>query len=165
MTMANGIMTHTHQGTLTSALILVVLLSAGCRSSNGDRTGSHNMDDLTGVEWRLVRMVASDTTVTRDDLARAVTLEFTLDDHEQSEGGKLATGYGPCNSFSVAYRTEGGGDISFDNVVSTYMACEEEIMMHEHLLFQGLQEATSYAVDDSSLQIRSEGITLTYESI
>ena len=158
-------MTHILQNAGTASIILILLLAAACRASNGDRTVPQGTDDLTGVEWQLVRIESSDTTVMKDDLARAVTLEFSMDDHEQSEDGKLATGYAPCNSFSAAYRTEGGGDISFDNLVSTYMACEEEIMLHERLLFEALQEATAYTMDDSSLQILSEGVTLTYESI
>ena len=37
-------------------------------------------------------------------------------------------------------------------------------MMHERLLFHGLEEATAYTIENSTLQIISENITLTYEA-
>ena len=83
---------------------------------------------------------------------------------DRDERGRLVSGYASCNGFSAAYRTEGERSISFDDIVSTFIACEDEIMMHERLLFHGLEEATAYTIENSTLQIISENITLTYEA-
>ena len=99
--------------------------------------------------------------VTSDDLARDVTIEFTSDEHDRVEGGRLVSA--PCNGFSAAYRTEGERSLSFDDIVSTFIACEDEIMMRERLLFQ-VEEATAYTIEGSTLQIISDNITLTYEA-
>lgn len=157
-------MSHSLQIHESAAFILITLLAAGCRLSTGDRGGSQGDADLVGVEWQLVQIEAPEATVTSDDLARDVTLEFSSDEHDRDERGRLVSGYAPCNGFSAAYRTEGERSISFDDIVGTYMACEDEIMMQERLLFQGLEESTAYTIESSTLQIISDNITLTYEA-
>jgi heat shock protein HslJ len=160
-------MPHSHQihkSAPFTLIILIILIAAGCRLSTGDRGGAQGDADLVGVEWQLVQIEASEASVTRDDLARDVTLEFSSDEHDRVEGGRLVSGYAPCNGFSAGYRTEGEGSISFDDIVGTFMACDDDIMMHERLLFQGLDEATAYTIESLTLQIISENITLTYEA-
>lgn len=157
-------MSHSLDILKSATFILIILSAAGCQVSPGDRGGAPADADLVGAEWQLVRIEAPEATVRSDDLARDVTLEFTADEHDRDEGGRLVTGHAPCNGFSAAYRTEGERSISFDDIVSTFIACEDDIMMHERLLFQGLEEATAYTIEGSTLQITSENISLTYEA-
>lgn len=160
--------------------LLILFILAACETSNGgqepsadgdaeqglddDRRLAANEPSLEGVEWHLTEISAPEEDVTSDELIRPVTLEFLPEDHQRETGARLVTGYGPCNSFSAAYLTEAEGEIWFSDIVSTRMACEEEVMRHERLLFDGLDNAEAYEVDKSSLRIRSDSITLSYEA-
>ena len=157
-------MSHSLHILKSATFILIILSAAGCQISPGDRGGARTDADLVGAQWLLVRIEAPEATVTSDDLARDVTLEFTSDEHDRDERARLVSGHAPCNGFSAAYRTEGERSISFDDIVSTFIACEDDIMTHERLLFQGLSEATEYTIEGSTLQIISENILLTYEA-
>lgn len=158
-------MPHSSLHPLFAALALVIIFAAGCQTSNSDRAAAEFDDRLAGTDWLLVQIESDEADVASDELTRPVTLQFTAEEHEREASRRLATGEAPCNSFSAAYRIEGESEITFDDVVTTFVACGDEVMLHERLLYDALNEATTYELDGSTLQIMSETVTLTFESI
>lgn len=160
--------------------LIILLTLAACERSNGDqepsaqdqpeqrldgeRALSANDNSLEGVEWHLTEISAPDEDVTREQLTRAVTLEFLPEDHERETGARVVTGYAPCNTFSATYLSEAEGEISFSDIIRTRMACEDDVMRHERLLFDALDNAEAYQVDESTLRISSDSISLRYDA-
>ena len=74
-----------------------------------------------------------------------VTLEFQDD--------MQAAGLGGCNSFGAQYEAT-NGDISFTEIISTLIACEEEgVMEQEAAYFQALENAEEFELIDGDLRI------------
>lgn len=61
-------------------------------------------------------------------------------------------GNSSCNGFSGKYTVE-GNEITFSDLVSTLMACEEPVMQQEEVMYLVLKDTASFEIDGSTLTI------------
>jgi len=77
--------------------------------------------------------------------------------------GGQAGGFGGCNSYGSEYRIE-GNSISFEQIVSTLVACAEEtVTRQEQEYFQALGSASSYEISGNQLMITYDEGLLVFE--
>ena len=69
------------------------------------------------------------------------------------EDGKISDNVG-CNSFSGEYDVH-GGDLTFDKVMSTLIACSDPIAEQEGVTFAVLSRSASYVLEGNTLTITS----------
>ena len=81
-----------------------------------------------------------------------VTLVFT-------EGG--VSGNGGCNGFGGSFQYD-ANTISFSQLISTLIACDQPISDQENAFFDALSKATSYSLNGNQLQISYDGGVLTF---
>jgi heat shock protein HslJ len=98
-----------------------------------------------------------------DDLEPAlpdsrVTLNFDFDH-------KTASGNAGCNHYSASF-TLRGSSLSFEQLMSTLMACyPEEVMQQETLFTSLLGQVTSYRIEEDFLVLSTEdGVELLFQS-
>lgn len=72
-------------------------------------------------------------------------------------------GQAGCNQYSGSYQYE-NGTLTFSNIVSTLMACEQSIMDQEIAFLEALQTATSFQLNNGQLQIFYNGGVLTFSA-
>jgi heat shock protein HslJ len=103
-------------------------------------------NDLTGTSWHLVSYgQANQQTPAADGVTTLV--QFTLD-------GQVSGSLG-CNQFSGKYSVK-GDKITFDQLISTLMACPEPQMSQETAAFQVLSGTVRFELTDNSLVIFDE---------
>lgn len=78
-----------------------------------------------------------------------VTLEFNAN--------TKISGFGGCNKYGGSYKTS-GKNISFNNVYSTEMACDN--MQVESTFYAALKKADSYNISGSKLMLYERGALL-----
>lgn len=106
---------------------------------------------LTGKVWELTQIEnTADGTVETPSTGVLPTLEFT-------EDGKIS-GNGGCNGFGGLYATAEGNKVTFTEIISTLMACDNTDI--ETVYFNGLNGAESYAFDGDMLKITASGGTV-----
>lgn len=98
------------------------------------------LSPLAGTAWEL-RSLNFETPVLPET---TVTLQFGFDDRAFGSGG--------CNSFSSGYTTS-EDSINFGMLISTLMACSDDIMAQEMAYFAALEAATSFMLADDQLFI------------
>lgn len=96
---------------------------------------------LSGVNWQLVEYLNPNNEMVTP------TTEATLSFLEGQAAGSAG-----CNSFSANYRLD-GSTLTFDQPVSTLMACEEGVMAQEEDVLNRLVQTQSFAVVDGQLQL------------
>jgi heat shock protein HslJ len=103
-------------------------------------------NDLTGTSWHLVSYGPESQQI---PAAEGVTtlVQFTLD-------GQVSGSLG-CNQFSGQYSVK-GDKITFDQLISTLMACPEPQMSQESAGFQVLTGTVKFQLDGNSLVIFDE---------
>ncbi len=74
------------------------------------------------------------------------------------------SGNGGCNSIGGTYEVS-DEIVTFDNVVSTLMACDDPRMAQEGAVTHVLSGAAEFEVNDQTLTIRSNGTTLVFTSV
>lgn len=122
----------------------------------GEQLVFKRVDALAGSQWRLVAYGAADAE-TPVPAGSVVTLLF-------DENGR-AGGSGGCNSYSGSYTAEGDA-IRFGQMVSTLMACAEEVMQQERAYLNALQAAARYELADDTLVIRyGDGEQLVFKRL
>ena len=129
---------------LLNLFILVLILSA-CASQASPITGS----------WRLTAYGSPDAptpAVTEVD----ATLTFDVD-------GKISGNDG-CNSMSGQYEVS-GDQITFSQVTSTLMACEEPQMAQEQAVYAVFSDAATFKLDGSTLTIMRDNLVLVFASV
>ncbi len=119
---------------VASTLILSV---AACGEQSGTEAS------LDGTSWRLVSM-GTPGSETPAIAGQEPTLEF-------QDGGQ-AVGSGGCNSFGARYEVS-GGSVSFTEMTSTLMACEQNVMDQEQLYFEALRTAGDFQLSGDQLTI------------
>lgn len=108
------------------------------------------LSPLAGTAWEL-RSLNFETPVLPET---TVTLEFSFDNRAFGSGG--------CNSFSSGYTTS-EDSISFGMLISTLMACQDDIMAQEMAYFAALEAATNFMLADDQLFITyGDGDQLTF---
>jgi heat shock protein HslJ len=104
---------------------------------------------LEGVDWQLTEYLAQDGALAAPVAAATITFQ------DEQSGGNAG-----CNRFSAGYSVE-GQQLTFDQAVSTMMACAEPIMAQEQAFFANLGLAASYEIVENQLNIfNAEGDTL-----
>jgi len=119
--------------------VLIILISAlitGCSSS--DNSGDNSA--LTGTEWVLFEM---DGVKYEPASGKSVTLK--LDSKEKSIGGRA-----PCNTYGGPY-TKSSNKLSFGNLFSTEMACDE--LDKETAYFKQMQKVFAYQISGDKLYL------------
>jgi heat shock protein HslJ len=96
-------------------------------------------DDLAGLSWRLV-------SIDGEGIPDSVTVTLIF------ETNGRAGGTGGCNNYGAVYSVD-GSSITFAEIVSTLMACVDEVNQIESAYFAALQTAIRYTLDTDRLVI------------
>ncbi len=112
-------------------------------------TLAQEADVLAGTQWRLVSL---DGETVLD--GTAITLLFDLEGQAAGSAG--------CNSYGGSYTVD-GDEVGFDALISTMMACADDIMAQETAYLTALQAAARYELDEDRLSIETrEDATLVF---
>jgi heat shock protein HslJ len=122
----------------TIAFLLVISLSAILMSACA--TPSGNAAPLPGTKWELVTLNG-----TAPVEGTSVTLFFGEDDR--------AGGNASCNTYSGSYKVA-GSNLTFEQMMSTMMACETAINEQEQAYLKVLGETKSYEVTGGNLILK-----------
>jgi heat shock protein HslJ len=79
-----------------------------------------------------------------------------------NEDGTMAGNSG-CNGFSGRYALD-GDQITFSDLVSTLMACEEPVMQQENVMYLVLKDTASFEIDGSTLTVTNGDNQLVFTS-
>jgi len=79
------------------------------------------------------------------------------------EDGTL-TGHSGCNGLGGDYTVE-GDQITFSQIISTLMACEDPIMTQEGAVHQVLTETASFKIEGNTLTITNKDTVLVLELV
>jgi heat shock protein HslJ len=77
-----------------------------------------------------------------------------------NEDGTM-TGNSGCNGFSGRYTVE-GDQITFSEIVSTLMACDEPVMQQEEVVYQVLTDTASFEIEGTTLTITKNDNMLVF---
>ena len=114
-------------------------------------TGDTTFGGLGGVTWTLVSYGSPDAPVAVLENA-PITLTFSAEGIGGSAG---------CNSYFGAFQYD-VGTITFTDIGSTLIACEQPIMDQETAYLEALRTATAYQITDGQLQITYDGGVLSF---
>lgn len=117
-------------------ILFTAALVMGCNSSES----SGDKSPLTGTEWVLYEM---DGVKYEPASGKSVTLK--LDSKEKSVNGKA-----PCNTYGGPY-TKSSNKLSFGNLFSTEMACDE--LDKENTYFKMMQKVFAYQISGDKLYL------------
>jgi heat shock protein HslJ len=108
---------------------------------------------LVGTTWNLVQMSGNLQPVP----GAGITMSFD----ETNIGGSSG-----CNSYSTTYAASADGAISFnaETMISTMMACSEEIMSVEMAYLDALRTVSAYALDGDTLRLTYADGELTFSA-
>lgn len=125
-------------------LLFVVILSA-CTSQDAGLIG----------KWKLTAYGPPDSVTPAVSDADA-TLTF-------GEDG-IVSGSGGCNSLGGEYEVN-GNEITFGEITSTLMACDDARMAQESAVMQVLSSAAEYEIDGQTLTITNEDLVLVLSAV
>ena len=126
-------------------LLLIVLLLAACTSQSSALTG----------EWKLIAYGPLESMNTSVNDTNA-SLTFAEDGTVSGNGG--------CNSLGGEYTVE-GKTITFGQLTSTLMACDESLMNQETIVMQVLNGTAEFEIEDQTLAITNNGMVLVFSQI
>ena len=75
-----------------------------------------------------------------------------------NEDGTIGGNSG-CNGFGGQYTVE-GNQVSFSEIVSTLILCDEPLMSQEEAVHQVLNETATYEIDGTTLTLTNNGMVL-----
>lgn len=75
-----------------------------------------------------------------------------------NEDGTVAGNSG-CNGFGGNYTVE-DDQVTFSDIVSTLIACEEPLMSQEEVVLQVMADSATYNVDGNTLTLTGDGMVL-----
>jgi heat shock protein HslJ len=108
--------------------------------------------DPTETAW-----VLESGTVDGAEIALVDSHPITLTFDEGQAGGSAG-----CNTYGAAYEIS-GAEISFDEAISTMMACEPtEVMDAETAYLTALDVVTGFSATEDSLTLTGEGVELVF---
>ena len=123
--------------------LVTILAAAGFMLSACSKSTTEA--NLAGTSWTLVSYGPAD-----NQTPAAVGVQTNLD---FSKEDKISGNLG-CNGFGGKYRVK-GGEIVFDQLISTMMACPEPRMTQENTAFKVLNGTVQYTLDAGTLIIHS----------
>lgn len=114
-------------------MLLLVMFLVACTNRSTPTT------DLTNRQWQLIELEGQSPL----PLAQALSMAF-------DSTGRIS-GFAGCNFFSGRYRVE-GTIISISDVVITLMACADDAVTTQEVMFhQALQAVTQYELNAGTL--------------
>ncbi len=133
---------------ITASLVSLMLLAgifflAGCAQSM--EGGSTEPQKLLIPRWFLSELTLDGQKVEVPVGQQQITLRF-------EEGGK-ANGNGGCNSFGTNYKAGKDGKLSFGQITSTLMACDN--MLQESAYLEALARVQQFKVEEGKLTLSS----------
>lgn len=133
---------------ITASLVSLMLLAgifflAGCAQSM--EGGSADPQKLMIPRWFLSELTLDGQKVEIPVGQQQITLRF-------EEGGK-ANGNGGCNSFGTDYKAGKDGKLSFGQITSTLMACDN--MLQESAYLEALARVQQFKVEEGKLTLSS----------
>jgi heat shock protein HslJ len=148
-------MHHARVLAVVSAATLLLLSTAPAASqspSSSDPSPGAELP-LEGTHWLLGEIADGDAVT---PVASGVNASLILTDGS-------AGGFSGCNQFLAAYELS-GTSLSFGDVASTMIACDEATMALEGQYFSALGLVASYAIDGTALTLTDAGgaIVLSY---
>jgi len=76
-------------------------------------------------------------------------------------GDGTVTGNSGCNEFGGSYKVE-GNQITFDQVTSTLMACDEPRMAQEDVVHKVLTDTATYKIEGNTLTLTNNDLVLVF---
>lgn len=120
---------------------------------NATETPVADVGALEG-NWMLVSYGSSESPIAPLETS-PVTLSF---------GPEGVVGNAGCNQFGGSFQFE-NGTLTFSNLVSTLMACDEAIMAQETAIMDALATTTTFQVADGVLTINYDGGALIFNAV
>jgi heat shock protein HslJ len=126
-------------------LLTLSLVLAACGSQPASLTGTWMLTGY-GLENSLIPALTEDEAM----------LTF-------GEDGTVA-GSGGCNSLGGEYEVD-GNQITFGEIVSTLMACDDSRMAQEGVVTQVLSGTAQYKIEDNTLKLMNNDMVLVYSAV
>ncbi len=127
------------------ALVVLSLAITACSARSGEEPAS-----LTGI-WKLTSYGPADArTAAVPDASAAITF---------NQDGSV-TGNSGCNGFGGKYSVE-GDKVTFSEVVSTLMACDNPRMEQEKAVLQVLSGTATYKTEGNTLALTNGDMVLS----
>jgi heat shock protein HslJ len=126
------------------ALLLIVLVVSACTAKSGGAASS-----LIG-SWKL-------TSYSRADVLTPAVTDTEAGLTFKDDG--TVTGNSGCNSLGGNYKVE-GDQVTFDQIVSTLMACDEPRMAQEGAVQQVLTNTATYKIEGNTLTLTNNDVVL-----
>ncbi len=121
-------------------LLFLLVISTSAILMSACATPAGNAPALPGTKWELVTLNGAAPVV-----GTSVTLFF-------GEDGQAA-GNASCNTYGGSYKTA-GSNLTFEQMMSTMMACEPAIMEQEQAYLKVVGETKSYEVTGGNLTLK-----------
>lgn len=102
--------------------------------------------DLAGSQWDVLSYNNGNEAVVSVSNGTELTADF-------SEDGNLA-GFAGCNNYSASYEAA-GESITIGPVISTQMACAEDVLTQETQYLAALETAATYRIDGHLMEMRT----------
>jgi heat shock protein HslJ len=126
-------------------LLMISLAISACSAQNTEEPAA----SLIG-SWKLTSYgPASSPVPAVEDTEAGITF---------NEDGTVAGNSG-CNGFGGNYTVE-GDQVTFSEIVSTLIACEEPLMSQEEAVLRVLTETASYAIEGNTLTLMNNEMAL-----
>ncbi|MBT0608565.1 META domain-containing protein [Aequorivita echinoideorum] len=145
------------------AVSIFTLSLLSCGSGSTERAAQQTektmeQNTITEKYWKLKTLNGKDVVMGENQLKE---VNFTLKNAENR-----ISGFGGCNEFSGKYTLADGNSISFSEIISTKMYCENP-MFNESDFFKMLGQAKTYEADKDMLTLQdASGKKLaTFEAI
>ena len=130
---------------LLTVLVIALAISA-CSSQNTEEPAA----SLIGT-WKLTSYGPADSpSPAVEDTEAGLTFN--------NDG--TVTGHSGCNGLGGNYAVEGNDQVTFSEIVSTLIACEEPLMTQETAVHQVLTDTATYQIDGNTLTLTNNDMVL-----
>ncbi|HEX9579660.1 MAG TPA: META domain-containing protein [Gemmatimonadales bacterium] len=104
---------------------------------------------MTGPEWHLDSIIATDGIIHAGDSPSPATVRFLFDLERNDRG--MVDGSGACNRYNGQYRALGGQGLTISVLQRTLVACSDARGELEFAFLSRLQAVDSYALEADAL--------------
>ncbi|MBC8164099.1 MAG: META domain-containing protein [Roseiflexaceae bacterium] len=120
------------------AIITLMVITSASSARVAAAQGASLPSEITSGEWALVSLQSAPGTV-QDTVGKGITILF--------DPNGTASGSGGCNRFSGGYTVGSGQQLTFGELLSTLIGCEEAIATREAEYLAALRGVSTYALD------------------